>query len=278
MTDQTFVETKQYRRFEEFCDNCAKYKYMGVCYGNPGVGKTFSAQYYANWDYVNPIITEYLGANDQGKNVDDDKFLSCKTVFYTAPPVRPLKIHKDLLNLATQLTLGKMGYRTLKTQEEFDGLKELVRLQNNNYEIDLIIIDEIDRLNYKTLEIIRDIYDQLDIGMILIGMPGIEKRLSRYPQLYSRIGFSHQFDKLTNDELKHILEYKWQELSLPVSYEDFEDYEAINTVIKITNGNFRLVQRLFSQIVRIMEINELNKITVDVIETAREGLLIGENE
>lgn len=114
MTDQTFVETKQYRRFEEFCDNCAKYKYMGVCYGNPGVGKTFSAQYYANLDYVNPIITEYLGANDQGKNVDDDKFLSCKTVFYTAPPVRPSKIHKDLLNLATQLTLGKMGYRTLK--------------------------------------------------------------------------------------------------------------------------------------------------------------------
>src|SRR5699024_4637174 len=210
MTDQTFVETKQYRRFEEFCDNCAKYKYMGVCYGNPGVGKTFSAQYYSNWDYVNPIITEYLGANDQGKNVDDDKFLSCKTIFYTAPPVRPSKIHKDLLNLATQLTLGKMGYRTLKIQEEFDGLNELVRL------------------NYKTLEIIRDIYDQLDIGMILIGMPGIEKRLSRYPQLYSRIGFSHQFDKLTNDELKHILEYKWQELSLPVSYEDFEDYEANN--------------------------------------------------
>lgn len=171
-----------------------------------------------------------------------------------------------------------MGYRTLKVQEEFDGLKELVKLQNNNYEIDLIIIDEIDRLNYKTLEIIRDIYDQLNIGMILIGMPGIEKRLSRYPQLYSRIGFSHQFDKLTNDELKHILEYKWEELSLSVSYEDFEDYEAINTVIKITNGNFRLVQRLFSQIIRIMEINELNKITVDVIETAREGLLIGENE
>lgn len=116
------------------------------------------------------------------------------------------------------------------------------------------------------------------LGMILIGMPGIEKRLSRYPQLYSRIGFSHQLDKLTNDELKHILEYKWEELSLPVSYEDFEDYESINTVIKITNGNFRLVQRLFSQIIRIMEINELNKITVDVIETACEGLLIGENE
>lgn len=84
--------------------------------------------------------------------------------------------------------------------------------------------------------------------------------------------------KLSNDELKHVLEYRWNELSLPLSYEDFEDYESINTVIKITNGNFRLVQRLFSQIIRIMEINELNKINVEVIETARDGLLIGENE
>ncbi|SUL82057.1 putative ATP-binding protein [Staphylococcus aureus] len=109
-------------------------------------------------------------------------------------------------------------------------------------------------------------------------MPGIETRLSRYPQLYSRIGFSHQFEKLSNDELKHVLEYRWEELSLPLSYEDFEDYESINTVIKITNGNFRLVQRLFSQIIRIMEINELNKINVEVIEAARDGLLIGENE
>ncbi len=102
--------------------------------------------------------------------------------------------------------------------------------------------------------------------------------MSRYPQLYSRIGFSHQFEKLSNDELKHVLEYRWEELSLPLSYEDFEDYESINTVIKITNGNFRLVQRLFSQIIRIMEINELNKINVEVIEAARDGLLIGENE
>ena len=41
-------------------------------------------------------------------------------------------------------------------------------------------------------------------------MPDIEKRLARYPQLYSKIGFAHAFDKLSKDETHHILEYKWQ--------------------------------------------------------------------
>src|SRR5699024_9461680 len=167
MTNKTFVETKQYRRFEEFCDNCAKYKYMGVCYGNRGVGKTFYAQYYANWDYVNPIITNYKKADDKGSNVHDNRLLNCKYIFYTAPRVRPQRIYKELINLANKLKLGKIEYRSIKRKEKINGLEEHVRLQPSNYEINLIIIDEVDRINYKTLEIIRDIYDQLDIGVVL---------------------------------------------------------------------------------------------------------------
>ena len=46
-------------------------------------------------------------------------------------------------------------------------------------------------------------------------------------------------------------------------------------IIKITGGNFRLIQRLFTQIGRILEINNLNTITAEVVEATRDSLVIG---
>ncbi len=38
---------------------------------------------------------------------------------------------------------------------------------------------------------LRDNHDRTHVGIILIGMPGIDQRFRHYPQLYSRLGFSH---------------------------------------------------------------------------------------
>lgn len=113
------------------------------------------------------------------------------------------------------------------------------------------------------------------MGVILIGMPGIEKRLSRYPQLYSRTGFAHTYRPLGPDELTFVLQNRWRELGLPIDPDDFTDAEAIAAVTRITNGSFRLVQRLFTQIRRVRDINQLNTITAEVVEAARETLVLG---
>jgi DNA transposition AAA+ family ATPase len=263
----TFIETKEYKRFAEFCDACVKYQYMGVCYGLPGVGKTLSSRYYAKWDYLEKQIN-YENIDSIVRHADK-RIFDCHTLFYTAPAVSASRMTSAIGLMGIRLNMVKSYYRSRMTGEE-------EQLAATSFEgIHLLIIDEIDRLKLQSLEQLRDIYDKNSIAMIFIGMPGIEKRLARYPQLYSRIGFAHEFDRLSKDETHHLLTYKWEELGSPIKMEFFSDYEALASIIKITNGNFRLIQRLFTQIERILEINQLTTITTEVIEAARNSLVIG---
>jgi Holliday junction resolvasome RuvABC ATP-dependent DNA helicase subunit len=51
--------------------------------------------------------------------------------------------------------------------------------------------------------------------------------------------------------------------------------EAVATIARITGGNLRLTQRLMAQVQRILEINELHTVTKEVVEAARESLVLG---
>jgi DNA transposition AAA+ family ATPase len=147
-----------------------------------------------------------------------------------------------------------------------EGLKDRLKL---------IIIDEAERLQPKSLEQVRDIYDRQQIAIVLIGMPGIEKRLVRFPQLYSRIGFTHIYKPLSKDEIAFIIENHLKQLDIAVDSKNFSDHEAIATFTRITQGNFRLIDRLLKQTMRVMEVNQLSSITKEAVEAARECLVIG---
>ena len=140
---------------------------------------------------------------------------------------------------------------------------------------EVLIVDEAERLTNTGLEHLRDLFDRTGIGVVLIGMPGIEKRLSRYPQLYSRVGFAHHYRPLQGDELAFVLTRHWRQLGLSLDGADFTDAQASAAIARITGGNFRLLHRLFVQIERILKINGLNIITDDVVMAARSTLVIG---
>ena len=140
---------------------------------------------------------------------------------------------------------------------------------------ELLIVDEAERLKTQGLEQLRDFFDRNDIGLILIGMPGFEKQLARYPQLYSRIGFAHQYRPLEGGDVIPVLALYWSELGLEFQPVSTAIEEAALAITRITGGNFRLIERLMGQVARIMSINELSAITAEVVEAARETLVIG---
>ena len=61
----------------------------------------------------------------------------------------------------------------------------------------------------------------------------------------------------------------------PGDTSDFTTSEAVAVITRITSGNFRLTCRLAAQIQRVLNINHLSVVTREVVEAARESLVIG---
>jgi len=295
-----FVETIEYKRFVEFCEASRHYQYIGLCFGAAGTGKTVSARRYSRVAEVERYASPTADPR-YGQPLD--------TVFYTPEVINtPAVVARELSNkrgVIRDIALGPLrreaneALEVARLQDEWEEMKYRKKLREEDHPgpppqerrwqvrsyyderlksigdpTRLILIDEADRLKISSLEQVRAHYDTGGVGVVLIGMPGIEKRLSRYPQLYSRIGFVHEFRPLGLDQLTRLFERHWSPagVQLPAAGPDAETVAAI---LRVTRGNFRLLSRLLAQVERILAVNELTFITRDVIEAARQSLVIG---
>lgn len=232
------------------------------------------------------------------------------TIFYTSPVIaspstldREIgtlrhRLHMAAINVRYRAEEGEMHRRLQRCndlrdrQKNPDGYRsseaddaEDAYLEHRRYMMDisrlvpdptaLLIVDEADRLKMVGLEQVRSIFDVGGIGMVLIGMPGIEKRLARFPQFYSRIGFVHEFRPLSADEIRQLLERRWVPPGVRLPPGSI-DAAAAAAIIRISGGNFRLLNRLLTQVERILEINALGAVTKEAVEAARESLVIGQ--
>ena len=231
------------------------------------MGKTLSARRHANWDLAEPLLQTW-GPREPSDETVYAALARSRTVFHTPTvggTLRELRKDLDLLTSRVDICIKQHGSPTS------DGKCFVSR----DSLVELIIIDEAERLSTSAVEHRRDVFDRTNIGLMLIGMPGIDKRLARYPQLYSRVGFAHHYRPLQGDELTFVLTRHWRKLGLSLDSADFTDTQAIAAISRITSGNFRLLHRLFMQMERLLHINALSVITEDVVEAARSTLVIG---
>ncbi len=277
-TPAPFVVTGEYRRFVEFCDACLRYRYIGLCYGTPGVGKTLSARHYAQWDEVGRFLglrpemplgpyLSHLGTVTDGV-LPPRALGACQTVFVTVDVSHtPHAVAQQIASLRDAVNWTVAG----ATRTRGDALWPS-QLPDR---VGLIVVDEADRLRLTGLERLREIYDRGGVGLVLLGMPGIERRLARFPQLYSRVGFVHHFRALDPQEARRVVIEEAAQLGVGLGPADFADPEAVAAIVRVTGGNFRLLQRLLAQVERIMEINGLETVTKAAVDAARDSLVIG---
>jgi hypothetical protein len=111
-----FVVTTEHRRFAEFCDACRRYRYIGLCYGVPGVGKTLSARHYAN--------CENIAANLPAREAPATALtalLESHIVFYIPGVVNtPAQVAHDLEHLRSALRALRVEARERKHRVYLD--------------------------------------------------------------------------------------------------------------------------------------------------------------
>jgi DNA transposition AAA+ family ATPase len=304
-----FVETQEHRRFQEFCDACRRDCYIGLCYGMAGVGKTFSARYYTHPKNVVPGAFPPLSAGKLEKSLPDRRAVlytpsvvnspgqidreigRCRSTSSAALLHRLAREEKPKLAAierdleAKQRAAYRNGVstadgRAAEFRQDTDAyFAEYKQYQSHRREIRetpmLLIIDEADCLRMASLEQVRAIFDHGGMGLVLIGMPGLEKRLARYAQLYSRVGFVHEFAALAEPEARDLLLRGWQPPGVNLPSDGLSNEEALAAILRVTDGNFRLLSRLLTQIARVLTINNLCQVTPAVVEVARESLVIG---
>ena len=203
--------------------------------------KTNSTRY-ANWDALEAYINEWGPRGDH-----DAKHYALanrsRTVFYTPEVLcRP----KDLMNelMHWQIKVGICADEPLRTftlEAATTKRRDVTRL------VALLIIDEAERLTPTALKLLRDQHNHTHLAMTLIGMHGLDERFRHYPQLSSGLGFSRHYRALGREELLFVGHC----------------------------GNFGLLERLFPQINRVLKINQLDTITLEVIEAAASILVSG---
>lgn len=265
----SFIVTKEHRRFTEFANVVRKEHTIGICFGDAGVGKTVSARRYASWDLFEPHLSRYGPIGVDAKQAAAAN--KARTVFYTPDVIcRPRALADDIDQLRGNID----AYIRKHTENRLEA-REMPRPRQAINTIELIMIDESERLTPNAIEILRDHHDRTRTAIILIGMPGIDQQFRHYPQLYSRLGFAHHYRTLASEELLFVLDRQWKHLGHTLNPDDFTDAQAVAAIERITRGNFRLLERLFPQIKRVLAINELETITDDVVEAAASVLVIG---
>ena len=257
-----FVVTREYELFAEFLGAVRRYRWLAVCTGESGVGKSRCAERYAAWDTTKPAYPRHAYVEDLPREV-----AHCRTVYYKVPVVvTPKQLAneiKDRRRIVSQLV------DRAARDHGIGGLDGLMGLEDRT---ELLIVDEADRLRGKALEQMRDIYDDNGFGVAMLSaLPRFDRVLASDDRFRTRLTPLYRLRAPRAAPTRKLFARPGV-FGVGLPPEAFSDGQAVSDIIRLTNCNFALVKRLVQQIEDTLRANGLGTgpgaVTPEVVETA----------
>jgi hypothetical protein len=96
------------------------------------------------------------------------------------------------------------------------------------------------------------------------------------PRFSVQLLLGPQFRPLAANQVQELLAQRWAPAGIKLPEGPLSP-EVVASLIRMTGGNFRLLTRLLTQIERVLSVNNLHHVSVEVVEAARDSLVIGTN-
>ena len=231
-----YYESRDFSQTIGVCQACQENMGLGIIVGKSGQGKTHALKKYAQLPRV-----AYIECDDT---------MACRDLV-------------EAIENGVGLPRGYGGTiwsRVNRIREFFNT--------NNGF---LLIIDEADKLinkyTQKKMEILRGIFDQSDVGIVIAGEPRLESELKgNLARFANRMDFYYKLKGLSKNEVMDYLE--------GYEVDDAAMAEMISRAMNPQSGCFRLLDRTLNNVLRIMKANGQQRITLKIVSEASSMMML----
>lgn len=231
-----YFESRDFIQTIGVCKACQENMALGIIVAKSGYGKTHSLKKYAKMPRV-----AYIECDDT---------MACR----------------DLVEaIENQIGMPKGAGGTIWSR--VNRIRDFFNA-NEGY---LLIIDEADKLinkyTQKKMEIIRGIFDQSDVGIVIAGEPKLEAEIKgNLARFANRMDFYYKLKGLSEQEVRDYLE--------GYDIEDAAMMEFISRAQNAQTGCFRLLDRTLSNVLRILKDSGQTKVTMKIVSQASNMMML----
>lgn len=231
-----YFESRDYIQTIGVCKSCQENMALGIVVAKSGYGKTHALKKYAKMPRV-----AYIECDDT---------MACRDL------VEAIEIQIGM----PKGSGGTIWSRVNRIRDFFNA--------NEGY---LLIIDEADKLinkyTQKKMEIIRGIFDQSEVGIVIAGEPRLEAEIKgSLARFANRMDFYYKLKGLTAQEVRDYLEgYEVDEAAM---------LEFISRATNAQTGCFRLLDRTLNNVLRILKETGQTQVTMKVVNQASSMMML----